>query len=316
MSKFVLVLSLTAISLIGVSQLQPAFAHGGAIEVSGGGERGPVTLTASQQAAIELKTDKAASHPLASLLRISGEIEIPPNRQTDVNPRISGQIQELNANIGDEVRVGQKLATIQGRVVGNATVVITAPIDGVIDARDVTAGQAVEPSTRLFHISSRSQMNAVGRVYEESLGQVKIGQDARIHLLAYPKQVFNGKISLIEPNLDPTTRTVKVWAVLDNEQGLLKPNMFARIGIVLKTDEGALSVPNDAIIEANGEKFVFVHDGEKFARTEIQTGAADDKFTEVTDGLVPGDEVVTQGNREIYTMWLTGGQMKSSEGDE
>jgi multidrug efflux pump subunit AcrA (membrane-fusion protein) len=314
MNKFALTVALTAIALTGLAAPHAAFAHGGQIEV-GGGARGPVKLTPPQQTAIDLKTDKAAPHPLASLLKITGEIQLPPDRQADVNPRLSGQVQELDANIGDEVHAGQKLAVIQGRVVGNATVAITAPMSGVIDARDVATGQAVEPGTRLFHISDRSRMNAVGRVYEESLGQVRVGQEESIHLLAYPQQMFTGKVSLIEPNLDPASRTVKVWVALDNPQGVLKPNMFARIGLVLKSDEGALSVSNDAIIEANGEKVVFVRDGDTFTRTEIETGAADDKYTEVTNGLIPGDEVATQGNREIYTMWLTGGQMKSGDGD-
>jgi cobalt-zinc-cadmium efflux system membrane fusion protein len=100
-----------------------------------------------------------------------------------------------------------------------------------------------------------------------------------------------------------------VWIQLANPQGLLKPNMFARASIILRRNDAALTIPNGAIIEANGEKFVFVREGGKYHRVEISIGAKDDEYSEITDGLVPGDEVVTQGNREIYTMWLTGGQL-------
>ncbi len=293
----------------------PAFPHGGNIEIGGGGARGPVKLTAEQQTAIALKTQKADMHALASLLNLNGEVILPPNRQAEISPRFSGQIQELYASLGDSVHAGDRLALVQGRLVGNANVTITAPINGVIDARDAVIGQAVEPGTHLFHISDRSQMIAVGKVYEEDLGKVKTGQDARVHLLAYPDQILVGKVTLIEPNLDPVSRTVKVWVQLDNTQNLLKPNMFARIGVVLQKNDAALAIPNDAIIEANSEKFVFVPNGDKFNRVEIKTGAADDEYSEVIDGLVPGDEVVTQGSREVYTMWLTGGQMKSEDGD-
>ena len=58
----------------------------------------------------------------------------------------------------------------------------------------------------------------------------------------------------------------------------------------------------------NGENFVFVHEGEKYDRVDITVGAADDQYTEVKSGVVPGDEVVTQGARELYTRWLTGGK--------
>ena len=112
-------------------------------------------------------------------------------------------------------------------------------------------------------------MIVAGRVYEEDLGRIKGGQEARVRLLAYPEQLFAAKVTLMEPNLDPLSRSVKVWVQLDNPQDLMKPNMFARIGVVLQKDDAALTIPNDAILEANGEKFVFVRDGDKFDRVEI-----------------------------------------------
>jgi multidrug efflux pump subunit AcrA (membrane-fusion protein) len=303
---------LVAMTLSGPILPQPVFAHGGEVEVSGGA-RGPVQLSAAQQAAIALKTAKAETHPLAALLNINGEAALLPDRQADITARISGQVLELYVNLGDSVRAGQRLALVQGRLIGNVSVTISAPINGIVDARDAVVGQAVEPGTRLFHVSDRSQMIIVGKVYEESLGQVKLGQEANIHLLAYPDLALNGKVTLIEPNLDPLSRTVKIWIQTDNTQNLLKPDMFAHIGIILRKNDSALAIPNSAIIEANGEKFVFVREGDKFNRVEVAIGAADDEYSEITDGLVPGDEVATQGNRQIYTMWLTGGQMKSED---
>ena len=300
--------------LVTLNTLPLAFGHGEQIEV-GGGLRGPVQLSAAQQKAIAVQIIPASLRPLAAVLNLNGEVQLLPNRQADVSLRISGQVKALYANLGDTVRAGQRLVLVQSRLVGDPppSVTITAPMSGVIDARNVVIGQAVEPNTVLFHISDRSQLNVVGKVFEEDLGKVKAGQAARIHVPSYPEQVFNGKVTLIDPNLDPLNRTVKVWIQLANPQALLKPNMFARVGVVLKRNEAALTVPNGAIIEANGERFVFVREGDKFKRVEINIGAKDDEFSEITDGLVPGDEVVTQGNRQIYTLWLTGGQIKAAE---
>jgi multidrug efflux pump subunit AcrA (membrane-fusion protein) len=287
-----------------------ALAHGESIEVGGGGARGPVRLSAAQQAAVGLKTATAEARPMATLLKLNGEVQLLPDRQADVSLRISGQVKELSANVGDSVRRGQRLALVQTRLVGDPppTVPITAPIDGVVDARDAVRGEAVEPNTKLFHLSDRSQMLVVAKVYEEDLGKVKPGQEARIRLLAYPDEVLAGKVTRIDPNLDPASRTVKVSVALANPQGLLKPNMFATVGVVQRRDEAALTIPNGAIIEAQGEKFVFVRDGDTFNRVEVSVGASDDQYSEITDGLVPGDEVVTQGNRQLYTLWLTGNQ--------
>lgn len=304
---------LITLSVLAVAFSSNAFAHGGQIEV-GSGARGPVQITTEQQTALGLKTVAAESRPLSSLLNINGEVQLPSDHQADVSLSISGKIKELYANVGDTVKAGQRLALVESRAGGNVNVTINAPMSGIIDARDVAVGQAVEP-IRIFHISESSQVVVIGKVYEESLAQVKVGQEAHVRLLAYPDQVFSGKVTLVEPALDPLSRTVKVWIQLDNPQGLMKPNMFARIAIVLKKNDEALAIPNNAIIEANGEKFVFVRDGNSFKRVEITLGTTDDLYSEVTDGLVPGDEVATQGSRQIYTMWLTGGQMKSGDGD-
>ena len=290
------------------------FAHGGEIEI-GGGARGPVHLSAAQQKAIALQLAPASFRPLSTELNLNGEVQLLPDRQADVSLRISGQIKGLYANLGDRVGMGQRLALVQSRLVGDPppSVTINAPMSGMIDARNAVIGQAVEPNTVLFHISDRSQVLVVARVYEEDIGKIKTGQNVRVRVLSYPKQVFSGKVTLIDPNLDPLNRTVKVWIQLANPQGLLKPNMFARASVILRAHEAALTIPNSAIIEANGEKFVFIRNGQEYNRVEINIGAKDDEYSEITDGLVPGDEVVTQGNRQIYTMWLTGGQMKAEE---
>ena len=294
--------------------LPSAFAHGGEIEV-GGGARGPVQLSAAQQKAIALQLVSASLRPLSTELNLNGEVQLLPDRQADVSLRISGQVKALYANLGETVRAGQRLALVQSRLVGDPppSVTISAPMSGVIDARNVVVGQAVEPNMVLFHISDRSQIAIVARVYEEDISKIKPGLKARVRVLSDTKQVFTGKVTLIDPNLDPSNRTVKVWIQMANPHGLLKPNMFARASVILRANGAALTIPNSAIIEANGEKFVFVRDGEKYNRVEISIGAKDDEYSEITAGLVPGDEVVTQGNREIYTMWLTGGQMKAED---
>ena len=300
--------------LISAGQPLRAVAHGGEIEV-GNGAKGPVQLTAAQQKAIGLRLAPAGPRPLASSLNLNGEVQLLPNRQADVSLRISGQVKEVYANLGDTVHAGQRLVLVQSRLVGDPppSVTINAPMSGVIDVRNVVIGQAVEPNTVLFHISDRSQVIVVAKVFEADLGKVKVGQEARVRALSYPDQVFAGKVTLIDPNLDPQSRTVKVWMQLANPGALLKPNMFARANVILKRNEAALTIPNGAIIEANGENFVFMRDGDKFKRVEITIGARDDDYSEVTDGLVPGDEVATQGSRQIYTLWLTGGSKPAAE---
>ena len=155
--------------LLGLSSpVTQVLAHGGQIEI-GNAVRGPVTLTIEQENALGLTLSTADFRPLDTLLDVNGTVELLPDAQADVTLRISGQVAALYAKLGDHVRAGQRLAQVQSRAVGNPppSVVITAPMSGIIDRRPVILGQAVEPNTVLFHISERTEMRVVARVYEE-----------------------------------------------------------------------------------------------------------------------------------------------------
>lgn len=307
-------LALTAFAaLVGSA---PVLAHGGEVEI-GAGAKGPVALSAAQQKALGLKIATASPRPMSEVLHLNGEVRPVAGRQAEVSTRISGQVTQVYATLGQNVRVGQRLARVQSRLVGDPppSVDVIAPMGGVIDQLTATIGQSVEPATALFHIRDGSEVNIVARVYEEDLGKIAVGQRTNVRLLSYPDRSFAGSVVLIGPSLDPLSRTVEVWVKLSNDQGLLKPNLFARVGVILRENAAALSVPTEAIIQADSEKFVFVRQNGRFERVDIQTGSSDDKFTEVSEGLVPGDEVVTQGNRQVYTAWLTGGAALPAEND-
>ncbi|MDI9819580.1 efflux RND transporter periplasmic adaptor subunit [Tatlockia sp. PL877] len=294
-----------------------AFGHGEKIEISDYQPKGPIYLTKEQQNIIDLKLVKASRRPMTQSLGLNGEIQLLPNEQADVSVRISGNVAAVYANLGDQVKVDQPLLKVQSRLIGDPppSIIVYAPIAGIIDARNVNLGQAVEPDTVLFHISNRKRLLLMAKVYEEDLGKVKVGQKASLDVLSYPAKTFTGEVFLIEPNLDSMTRTVNVQIMLENVGNLLKPGMFTRANLMLGENQNALTIPNTAILEANGEKFVFIRQDNKFQRIVIQTGLSNDHFSEVTEGLHAGDEVVVQGNRQLYTFWLTGGGHAAPEKD-
>ena len=301
---------LTRLAVIAAATLclaapQRLFAHGGQIETGGGGS-GPVTLTKEQQAAIGLKTAKAALRDIDAVLMLNGKVKLDPNLHAHISTRIEGRIEKLYANVGDKVEKGQKLADIQSRQIGNPPpiVPIEATVGGVINDRNVTLGESVEPNKELFHIIDLSEVIVEAEVYEEDVGKVKFDQVARIRVLGYPDDAFEGHITFVGVELDPEKRTLPVWVTVKNPDGKLKPEMFAKVAVVLARNEGVLAVPKEAILEAGGEKFVFVQTGDSFNRSDVQTGAEDDRFVEIKDGLVPDDVVVTDGKREVYTKSL------------
>ncbi|HIA7952712.1 efflux RND transporter periplasmic adaptor subunit [Legionella pneumophila] len=311
-------MALISLFLSLLAPIQGCFAHGEEIEVSEGGAKGPVHVTPQQTKMLGIKVVEATNRPLAQMLGLNGQIQLLPDAQADVSIRISGSVTAIDVNLGDNVKAGQRLATVQSRLVGNPppSVAVSAPIAGIIDARNINLGQAVEPNTVLFHISNRDKLIVIAQVYEEDLDKIKVGQEVTIHALSYAKRTFPGQVTLIEPNLDPLTRTVNVRITLDNEDRLLKPGMFVRANVILARNEAALAVPNAAVLQADNESFVFVQNKDTYDRVVVKVGAVDDDYSEITDGLVPGDLVVTQGQRELYTLWLSGGSKPHSGQEE
>lgn len=305
-----------AILLLGAGSSVKLDGHGGQIETGGGGG-GPVTLTQVQQESIGLQTAKADLGSIDTVLPLNGSVQIDPDRHAHVTTRISGRVEKLFVRVGDHVEKGQTLATIQSRQLGDPppTVEVTAPVSGIVNERSVSLGDSVEPNTELFHIVDLSKVIVVAQVYEEDVAKVKLEQIARIGALSFPTNDFTGKITFIGLEVDADMRTLPVWFVVDNPDGKLRAGMFVKAAVVLAKNSDVLTVPKSAVMTDGGGKFVFVRAGNTFTRVDVQTGAEDDRNIEIKDGLVPDDEVVVQGQRELFTAWLTGGKKPAADND-
>src|SRR3990170_1993033 len=207
--------------------------------------------------------------------------------------------------------IGVELSDIAQKSIGLK--VVEADIRQVEEVLLINGIVKPEPNRTLFRIADLSKVIVEGDVFESDVSKVKLGQDTRIKLDAYPDKVFTGKVTFVASQLDPMKRTLHLWVSIDNKEGLLKPELFARVALVVKHSKEVLTVPVEAIIDDGAEKFVFVKNGNKFVRQDVATGVSDDRYVEITDGLYPGDQVVTDGNRQIYTKWLFSGGLEERE---
>ncbi|MGH7884945.1 MAG: efflux RND transporter periplasmic adaptor subunit [Thermodesulfobacteriota bacterium] len=264
-----------------------------------------VELSQIAQNSIGLKTADADFRNVEDVLQLSGIIKPEPDRVGEVSTRAEGRVEKVYANLGDSVKKGQKLAVFLPRQMGDPPLVsINAPLSGIIIERNISLGGTVESNKTLFRIADLSKLIVEGEVFENDVFKVKLGQSARIRLDAYPENVFEGKVIFIASELDPMKRTQPIWVLVDNKDGLLKPELFARIAVVIEHSKEVITIPNEAVIDNGAEKFVFIKNGNQFIKQDVTTGIKDDRYVEIRDGLYPGDQVVTDGNRQIYTKWL------------
>jgi len=173
---------------------------------------------------------------------------------------------------------------------------IVAPISGVITDQQVTNAAGVQglSSTNPFTISDLSDVWIVCDVYENDLSDVRPGDTADVRLNAYPDQVVTGTISNIGAVLDPSIRTAKVRIQVHNP-GNMRPGMFVTATFRGQKKESHASVPASAILHLHDRDWVYMPaGGNKFKRIAIVGGGMlPNNMQEVTSGLKPGDQVVS-----------------------
>jgi Cu(I)/Ag(I) efflux system membrane fusion protein len=173
---------------------------------------------------------------------------------------------------------------------------ILAPVSGVVLEKNVVAGSSFTAGQTLYRIAPIHPVWVIANVFQYELPLVKVGMAARI-LSPFPGEPPRpGRVSYVNPFLDPTTRTGEVRAVAPNPRGDLKPGMF--VDVLLERDLGRkLAIPESAVLYAGDRRIVFVDLGQgRLAPREVTLGAkAGDRY-EVVGGLREGDVVVTSGN--------------------
>lgn len=174
-------------------------------------------------------------------------------------------------------------------------ITILSPQNGVVVEKQALQGLAVTPMMHLFVVADLSRVWVVADVFERDLAQVKIGQQAKMSIDAFPGRAFTGLVTFISPTLDEITRTAKVRFEFPNADALLKPHMYATVELRVDLGEG-LIVPSDAVVDTGERKIVFVaHDGGHFEPRALKLGIALDGAYQVLEGLSAGDNIASQG---------------------
>lgn len=171
-----------------------------------------------------------------------------------------------------------------------------APFSGYVITRNAYPRQRVTPETELYMLADHSVIWALAEVYEYEMPLVKEGQPATMTLAAYPGEKFQGKVAYLQPELDPTTRTLKVRLEFSNPGHRLRPDMYANV--TFSADFGRqLAVPEEAVLDSGAERTVFVDRGDGYLEPrQVELGDKVDGWYIVRKGLAAGERVVTSGN--------------------
>lgn len=182
---------------------------------------------------------------------------------------------------------------------------VRASIDGAVVDFDRMLGQVVRADESLFEIHDISQVRVQAFVGERDSAVVKVGQKARIRLVAYPDLNVEGTVARIGPVVGADSRTQAAWIEFTSPPTVpLQHNMAARVTLTTERPAPTLAVPMSAIVRDGLRNFVFVlkSDG-TFERRRIEVGRTDDRLVEVKSGLQRGETVATGGVTQIQTAY-------------
>jgi membrane fusion protein (multidrug efflux system) len=181
---------------------------------------------------------------------------------------------------------------------------INAPFSGRLGIREVNLGQFVDQGDKIVSLQSLDPIFVDFLLPQQLIAGLTPGSPLRVLTDVYPGQVFDGQLTAVNAEIDPVTRNIRLQGTLQNPGGLLRPGMFGRVQLSLGEAEEVTAIPLTAVIAATYGDSVFVvtpKEGTEGAQQLvaeqrfIRTGRTEGDFVAVTEGLKPGEIVVSAG---------------------
>jgi len=181
----------------------------------------------------------------------------------------------------------------------DASTEVPAPISGVVTERLVNMGLNVDPATKLFTVVDLSTVWIVANLYEKDFARVRVGDHATVVTPAYPDRQIQGRVSYIDPQVSPESRTTKVRVEVSNPHYDLRLGMLAEAQIQASTSTSVAFIPRIAVQNVADRSFVYVAKPGapgQFMEREVLVGQPSGERIQVVSGVVAGDKVVAEGS--------------------
>ncbi len=177
---------------------------------------------------------------------------------------------------------------------------VVSPIAGYISARYVDAGSMSDAKKPIVRVSDEKIVKIITSVSEQDYPSIKKGLKAEIRVDAFPHKVFQGTVAVINPTLDPTTRTGEFEIFVPNEDLTLRSGMFANIRLQLG-NRTAVTIDKDALLRlpGTGSYYVYTVQNSRAVLKNIQIGLIQANLAEIKAGLAAGEQVIVKGQNRV-----------------
>ena len=176
---------------------------------------------------------------------------------------------------------------------------IVAPFGGALSIRKISLGQYIDPGDPIIRISQIDPIYLIFTLPEQYISQIKINQSVKFTISGSTKE-YLGKVIVIDPYIDPATRSVQIKATSQNPKRELLPGRFADVSLEVSSISNAISIPQEALIQDSDKKQVaVVLENNIVALKEVTVSNWDKGTVLISSGLMAGDVVITSGHQKI-----------------
>lgn len=209
-----------------------------------------------------------------------------------VTARFPGPVLALRAEVGDTVRAGQVLASVESNLSLSAYD-ITAPISGTVLARNASVGALASESTPLYEIADLSSLWVDLHIFGADAQHIRAGVPVEVTRLADGASITT-RLERVLPGTATASQSTIARATIQNRDAMWRPGSAVRARITVDREPVELAVPLSALQSFRDRDVVFIRMGETYEARPVELGKRDARQVQVLSGLVPGDLVVVE----------------------
>jgi len=255
------------------------------------------------EAVYSVQEGRAERRTLRSYLDLSGDVVT--RRSVVAYPDIGGRVASVAAKLGAFVPEGGLIAQVDPSSPGSsyALSAVRAPIAGTVTSLAVQVGTRVTTASAVATVGVLDELEVDVLVRERDVALVRAGQRAVLRFEAFPGESFEAQVAGLSPVLDPVSRTRTATLSFASPDRRVQPGMYARVRIYTEALSGVVALPEAAIFERFGERYVYViaakEGADRVELRKIEKGVVVDGVAEAKSGLAAGERVVTAGRTAL-----------------
>ena len=216
----------------------------------------------------------------------------------EITSKVNGVVEKINFIEGSEIKKGEKILSILSSDTAGR-IEIHAPFDGKLGLSNVNVGNQVSKSELLTTLDNFTKMKIMFDLPETNLAFLKKNLSFEATSDVIKGKIFKGNIDYIDSRIDEQSRTIRVYAILNNIDNVLRPGLFMRIKLVLQEKENAFLIPEEALLSINKKHYVYIAEGDNAKIKEVSIGIRMNQFIEIEKGLDINDKVIVLGHEKL-----------------